>query len=154
MPGESTNSIGHYLASRSGSSTLTSNLTLPKPTSKPSTFTAATSETKKSKSFEAKEEVKESVPIAKPRSVYREKTPEKASRVSPPRSFPVATKNDVTTHHVEPNSYPIITVGNGGEDWGTKKRVETKTVKTIGKFVLYFKYANNRTIKRKRSEPY
>ena len=119
MPGETpskpSNQIGHYLNSRSsGSDTLTSNLTFTKPTVKSSTFAS-----------------KDEKPVAKPRSVYSEANQEN-SRSSPP-SYPLTTTNNLDTS----TSYPIVTVGNGGEDWGTKKRVETKTVKTIGMQVAH-----------------
>ena len=100
MPGAASTQIGHYLNSRSGSETITSNLTFTKPAPKP---------------------------VAKPRSVYKDTNKETAD--SSPSKFPLATRDtpDAT------NAYPVATVvGNGGEDWGTKKRVETKTVKTIG----------------------
>ena len=125
MPAATSNSIGHYLSSRSGSSSLTSNLTFNKSTAKSSTFTSV-SDTARSSTSESKG-VKASVPVAKPRSVYTEAKQE-TTRSSPPRSYPLATKSNLDT----PDSYPVVTVGNGGEDWGTKKRVETKTVKTIG----------------------
>ena len=100
MPGAASTQIGHYLNSRSGSETITSNLTFTKPAPKP---------------------------VAKPRSVYND-TNKEIPDSSPPK-FPLATRDtpDAST------AYPVATVvGNGGEDWGTKKRVETKTVKTIG----------------------
>ena len=125
MPGTTSNSIGHYLNSRSsGSDTLTSNLTFNKSTAKSSTFTSV-SDTARTSTSESKG-VKASVPVAKPRSVYSEAKQETA-RSSPPRSYPLATNCNLDT----PTSYPVV-VGNGGEDWGTKKRVETNTVKTIG----------------------
>ena len=127
MPATTSNSIGHYLNSRSsGSDTLTSNLTFNKPTAKSSTFTSVSDTARTSSTFESKS-VKASVPVAKPRSVYSEAKQE-TNRSSPHRSYPLATKSNLDT----PTSYPVVTVGNGGEDWGTKKRVETKTVKTIG----------------------
>jgi len=145
MPGESANSIGHYLASRGASSDISSNLTLSKPATKPSNFSSSindTSTTTKSSAFSSSfnattkksstfsNEISSSTPIAKPRSVYNE-TKQEPTRSSPPRSYPVATKNNFDSSEVNIVSHPIVTVGNGGEDWGTKKRVETKTVKTI-----------------------
>jgi hypothetical protein len=62
-------------------------------------------------------------PVAKPRSVYSE-TNQENTRSSTPPSYPLTTTNDLDGS----NAYPMVTVGNGGEDWGTKKRVETKTV--------------------------
>ena len=162
MPGESANSIGHYLASRGGNSDISSNLTLSKPAAKPSnlssfndtstaaksstfssvnntssatassTFSSYNSTTKKSSAIS--NNISTSTPIAKPRSVYNETKPE-PTRSSPPRSYPVAKRGSIDSTEVNLVSHPIVTVGNGGEDWGTKKRVETKTVKTIGKFL-------------------
>ena len=126
MPVEASNQIGHYLNSRSsGSDTLTSNLTFTKPTVKSSVF-ASVEEKTSVKSTNVSKDVKTSLPVAKPRSVYKEKNQDN-DRSSPP-SYPLTTSNHVDTS----NSYPIVTVGIGGEDWGTKKRVETKTLKTIG----------------------
>ena len=137
MPAESGNSIGHYLASRGASSDISSNLTLTKTATKSSTFSSVSDSTKKSSTFSR--DVLSSTPVAKPRSVYTEPKPEpirsSPPRSSPPRSYPLATKNNFDSAEVNIVSHPIVAVGNGGEDWGTKKRVETKTVKTIGKFV-------------------
>ena len=139
MPVEASNQIGHYLNSRSsGSDTLTSNLTFTKPTVKSSAF-ASVDEKTSVKSTNISKNVKTSPPVAKPRSVYNEKNQDN-DRSSPP-SYPLTTSNNVDTS----NSYPIVTVGNGGEDWGTKKRVETKTLKTIGSygFINKFEVSNN-----------
>ena len=167
MPGESANSIGHYLASRGGTSDISSNLTLSKPATKPSTFSSFndTSTAAKSSAFSSvnntstatasstfssynsttkkssaiSNNISTSTPVAKPRSVYNEPKPDyndlkpEPIRSSPPRSYPVAKRSSIDSSEVNLVSHPIVTVGNGGEDWGTKKRVETKTVKTIGK---------------------
>ena len=153
MPGESGNSIGHYLASRGASSDISSNLTLTKPATKSSTYSSVNDTTKKSSTFSRdvssstfssvndttkksstfSRDVSSSTPVAKPRSVYTEPKPE-PTRSSPPPSYPLATKSSFDSSEVNLVSHPIVTVGNGGEDWGTKKRVETKTVKTIGMF--------------------
>ena len=133
MPGETptnaANSIGHYLNSRSATSdTLTSNLTFTKISTKSSAFN-----TLSESSDDQRKEVKSSyTPVAKPRSVYKDTIKEK-SKSPPPISYPL-TKTDAVDNSssYQPNGQ-IVTVGNGGEDWGTKKRVETKTVKTIGK---------------------
>ena len=132
MPGAASDSIGHFLASRSyGNDTLTSNLSMTKSTAKTSTFSTVSDKNQRSSTIESKDVIS-SVPVAKPRSVYKE-TPRENDRSSPP-SYPLATKNSSDS----PSSYPIVTVGNGGEDWGTKKRIETKTIKTIGIFSICF----------------
>jgi len=125
MPGAASNSIGHFLASRSyGNDTITSNLSISKSTAKTSTFSAVSDTEKKLSTIESKDVIS-SVPVAKPRSVYKETNREDNS--SSPPTYPIAAKNNSESS----SAYPIVTVGNGGEDWGTKKRVETKTIKTI-----------------------